>query len=108
MLHFFDVGPSLLETVHFSELVQPIDDLDGQFTVRWISDRFFLHSGINIHRILLGTPTMEVNTHLEDLFKAFFTNTVSKLHQLRAMARRFLLKLFKTTKGLVVGVTLPL
>ncbi|MEE9354500.1 MAG: hypothetical protein V3U75_02825 [Methylococcaceae bacterium] len=38
----------MLYAIGICQLVQAIDDLDGEFSIGWIGDVFFLNDGINI------------------------------------------------------------
>ena len=50
VFHFFDIRASLLNVMDFGQLVQSVDDLDRQFTVGGIGDRFLLDAGIDVDR----------------------------------------------------------
>ena len=77
----------MLDAIGLGELVQTVDDFDGQFAVGWISDVLFLHCGVDVDGVCQCGFAMHSHTALKQLVDAFCTNALSEMHQFAAVAR---------------------
>ena len=98
----------MLDAIGLGELVQTVDDFDGQFAVGWVGDVLFLHCGVDVDGVFQCGFAEQSHTALKQLVHAFCTNAFPEIYQFTAVARQLAAKLCESAKGLVVRVALEL
>ena len=97
-----------MDAIGLGELVQTVDDFDGQFAVGWVGDVLFLHCGVDVDGVFQCGFAEQSHTALKQLVHAFCTNAFPEIHQFTAVARQLAAKLCESAKSPVVRVALEL